>query len=88
MTRQLLSFARKQTLEPRATNLTEQLEGLRRMLTQRTLGDSIELKLDLGEESLWCEVDQSQLNTGAAQSGAQRARRDCRQRDHFYFADR
>lgn len=49
LTRQLLTFGRKQPMFPRSIALKSAVEPLTRLL-QRTLGDGIELELDLDDE--------------------------------------
>ncbi len=60
LTRRLLAFARRQTLQPQRTDLNELIEGISKLL-RRTLGTDIEIKLNL-EPQLWpANVDPSQL---------------------------
>jgi signal transduction histidine kinase/CheY-like chemotaxis protein len=60
LTRRLLAFARRQTLQPQRTDLNELIEGISKLL-RRTLGADIEIKLNL-EPHLWpANVDPSQL---------------------------
>lgn len=60
LTRRLLAFARRQTLQPQRTDLNELIEGISKLL-KRTLGTDVEIKLDL-EPQLWAaNVDPSQL---------------------------
>jgi signal transduction histidine kinase len=47
LTRQLLTFSRRQTIEPAAIDLNDALHDFRRML-ERLIGEDIELLLDLG----------------------------------------
>jgi CheY-like chemotaxis protein len=54
LTQRLLAFARRQTLQPRAINLNETIEDLRKLLS-RTLGENIEISLDL-DPDLWSTV--------------------------------
>jgi PAS domain S-box-containing protein len=60
LTKRLLAFARRQTLQPQRTDLNELIEGISKLL-RRTLGTDIEIKLNL-EPKLWpANVDPSQL---------------------------
>ncbi|MEP7172448.1 MAG: PAS domain S-box protein [Aestuariivirga sp.] len=60
LTRRLLAFARRQTLQPQRTDLNELIEGISKLLS-RTLGTDIEFKLNF-EPRLWpANVDPSQL---------------------------
>ena len=60
LTRRLLAFARRQTLQPQRTDLNELIEGISKLL-RRTLGADIEIKVNL-EPQLWpANVDPSQL---------------------------
>ena len=60
LTRRLLAFARRQTLQPQRTDLNELIEGISKLL-RRTLGTDIEIKLNL-EPQVWpVNVDPSQL---------------------------
>ena len=60
LTRRLLAFARRQTLQPQRTDLNELIEGISKLL-RRTLGTDIEIKLNL-EPQVWAaNVDPSQL---------------------------
>ena len=61
LTRQLLAFARKQTVAPRVVGLNETVEGMLRML-KPLLGEHIELAWR-PEPNLWpTRIDPSQLN--------------------------
>lgn len=60
LTRQLLTFARRQVVEPREVHLTELLAGLGRML-QRTLGEQIKLEIEPTEEQWPARVDPGQF---------------------------
>ncbi len=61
ITRQLLAFARKQTIEPRILDLNEAVEGALKML-RRLLGENIDL-VWLPKQGLWpVEIDPSQLD--------------------------
>ena len=61
LTRQLLAFARKQTVAPRVLNLNETVEGMLKML-QRLIGENITLVWEPGN-ALWpVNVDPSQID--------------------------
>jgi PAS domain S-box-containing protein len=60
LTRRLLAFARRQTLQPQRVDLNELIEGISKLL-KRTLGADIEINLNL-EPQVWAvHVDPSQL---------------------------
>ena len=61
LTRQLLAFARKQTIAPKVIDLNRVLEGLLRML-QRLLGEDIELVWRPAAELWPVRVDTSQID--------------------------
>ena len=60
LTRQLLSFSRRQILEPKVLNLSELVAGLRNMLG-RLLGEDITLTLKLADEATRVRVDPGQF---------------------------
>lgn len=61
LTRQLLAFARKQTVAPRILNLNETLEGMLKML-QRLIGEDIDLAW-YPNTNLWpVKIDPSQVD--------------------------
>jgi PAS domain S-box-containing protein len=60
LTRRLLAFARRQTLQPQRTDLNELIEGISKLL-RRTLGADIEIKLNLEPKAWPANVDPSQL---------------------------
>jgi PAS domain S-box-containing protein len=61
LTRQLLAFARKQTIEPKALNLNDTVEGLLKML-QRLIGEEITLNWK-PSLSLWTvKMDPAQID--------------------------
>jgi PAS domain S-box-containing protein len=60
LTRQLLSFARRQTLAPEVIDLTGRLEGMREVL-KSSLGEAIELALDLDAATWPIEADPHEL---------------------------
>ena len=60
LTRQLLSFARRQTLDPQVLDLASRLQQMRGVL-QSSLGEAIELELEI-EAGVWpVEVDSQEL---------------------------
>jgi|Deesub1362A_J573_1020465.scaffolds.fasta_scaffold02235_4 PAS domain S-box-containing protein len=61
LTRQLLSFSRKQVLQPRVVNLNGQIQDLEKML-RRMIGEDIELVMKLAEGVGHVEVDPDQLH--------------------------
>jgi PAS domain S-box-containing protein len=60
LTRQLLAFARKQTLQPRDTDINTLIIDTARLL-RPTLGEEIEIESMLGEECWHAMIDPSQL---------------------------
>jgi signal transduction histidine kinase len=56
LTNKLLAFARRQPLNPESVNFTELISSLHEML-RRTLGEQIEIILDLSEDIWICNVD-------------------------------
>ncbi|XYJ11318.1 histidine kinase famiy protein [Telluria sp. B2] len=60
LTQQLLTFARKQRLEPRRVNLNALLVEFSELLV-RTLGDRVELHLDLKPGLPYCTLDPTHL---------------------------
>jgi len=61
LTRQLLAFARKQTIAPKVLDLNETIEGILKML-RRLIGEDIQLKWQ-PEAGLWpVRVDPSQID--------------------------
>jgi two-component system, cell cycle sensor histidine kinase and response regulator CckA len=61
LTRQLLAFARKQTIVPKVLNLNETITGMFNML-KRLIGEAVELKWQ-PENDLWpVKVDPSQID--------------------------
>ena len=60
LTQQLLTFARKQRLEPKRINLNTLLVEFSEMLV-RTLGDQVELHLDLKPGLPYCTLDPTHL---------------------------
>ncbi|MDD2271496.1 MAG: transporter substrate-binding domain-containing protein [Desulfuromonadaceae bacterium] len=61
LTRQLLAFARKQTIAPRVLDLNEIISGMLRML-QRLIGENITLTWQPAEELWQTKVDPSQID--------------------------
>lgn len=60
LTDQLLSFARRQRLEPRSTNLNETVARMRDLL-QSTMGGSIRIETRLGDDLWAAMVDATQI---------------------------
>jgi PAS domain S-box-containing protein len=61
LTRQLLAFARKQTVAPRILNLNETVEGMLRML-RRLIGEDIDLAWLPGKNQWPVKLDPSQID--------------------------
>jgi len=61
ITRQLLAFARKQTVEPKSLSLNETVEGMLQML-KRLIGEDIELIWNPGADLWRVRMDTSQLD--------------------------
>ncbi|MBN1424968.1 PAS domain S-box protein [Candidatus Fermentibacteria bacterium] len=59
--RQLLAFARKQTIEPRVINLNEVIASFRHIL-ERLIGDRITLKLRLAPDLWDLKIDPTQID--------------------------
>lgn len=62
LTRRLLAFARRQTLEPHEIDINHLVNGMGEML-KRTLGEQIEVKLDLGLDLLPVMADPVQVES-------------------------
>ena len=60
MTKQLLAFSRKQVLQLRILDLNEAIKAVSPML-QRLIGEDVELHVQLNEEPLYIEADDTQL---------------------------
>ena len=61
ITRQLLAFARKQTIEPKVLNLNETVEGMLKML-RRLIGEDINLTWQPGDDLWPVKVDPAQID--------------------------
>ena len=61
LTRQLLAFARKQTVSPRVINMNQTVEGMLKML-QRLIGEDINLSWLPGVNSWPVKIDPSQVD--------------------------
>ncbi|MCM0083867.1 PAS domain-containing protein [Geomonas sp. Red32] len=61
LTRQLLAFARKQTISPRVMNLNDTVSGMMKML-QRLIGEDIELTWQPSPDLWQVKADPSQLD--------------------------
>ena len=59
---QLLAFSRRQHLQPRAIDLNAVVAGMREMLI-RTIGSTIEIRLDLGADLWPALIDPTQIET-------------------------
>ena len=62
LTRQLLAFARKQELEPRDVSVNELITGLAPLIV-RTIGENVELKVDVMAGEPHTLIDPSQLES-------------------------
>jgi PAS domain S-box-containing protein len=62
LTRQLLAFARKQELEPRDTSINELVRGME-SLVARTIGENMELRVDIMDGDPRSLIDPSQLES-------------------------
>lgn len=62
LTQQLLAFSRRQPLSPQVTDLNERLRALKSLL-ERTLGSSIQIRLDLQPGLRPVLIDPNQLDT-------------------------
>jgi PAS domain S-box-containing protein len=60
LTKRLLAFARRQPLRPERIDVNEFVEGISRLLN-RTLGEDMEIKLNLGSDIWPVDADSSQL---------------------------
>ena len=60
LTRRLLAFARRQPLQPRVTDVNGLVDGMAKIMT-RTLGENMEIHLDLSPETAPITVDPGQL---------------------------
>lgn len=61
LTKQLLAFARKETITPRVLNINEAISNMLKML-QRLIGENIELKWEPGKDLWHIMMDPSQLD--------------------------
>ncbi len=61
LTRQLLAFARKQTVSPKVLNLNDTVEGMLKML-QRLIGEDIDLAWAPGTDLWQVKMDTSQID--------------------------
>jgi PAS domain S-box-containing protein len=62
LTRRLLAFARRQILEPEVVDLNRHLKGLDELL-HRTLGESIEVRIERADELWLTRVDPGQIES-------------------------
>ena len=79
LTRRLLAFARQQPLQPACSRLNALVEGMVKLLA-RTLGEDIEIALDLGRGSVAGAGGRGPAGIRAGQSRDQRPRRDAERR--------
>jgi PAS domain S-box-containing protein len=63
LTRRLLAFARRQPLQPAKTDVNELIAGIVKLL-ERTLGEQIQITLDLNPATWPVVVDPAQLESG------------------------
>jgi CheY-like chemotaxis protein len=68
LTKRLLAFARRQSLRPQRIDVNELVGGIGRLLS-RTLGDDIEIKLNLGTGVWPVDTDPSQLGASLINIG-------------------
>lgn len=61
LTRQLLLFSRKQTIQLRDLNLKDQVENMTKML-RRTLGEKVELQFKFSREQLFVHADPGMMD--------------------------
>ncbi|RPH92452.1 MAG: PAS domain-containing hybrid sensor histidine kinase/response regulator, partial [Calditrichaeota bacterium] len=61
LTRQLLAFARRQTIQPKAIDLNVALTGMQKML-ERLIGEDVELQWNLGKELWMVCIDPVQID--------------------------
>jgi len=61
LTRQLLLFSRKQTLRPRDLDLSQSITNMTKML-RRTLGENIEVQLNLAAQLMFVHADPAMLD--------------------------
>ncbi|MCC6933295.1 MAG: PAS domain S-box protein [Deltaproteobacteria bacterium] len=61
LTRQLLAFARKQTISPRVINLNDTVKGMMQML-KHLIGEGVKLELELTKEIWPVHMDTSQVD--------------------------
>ena len=73
LTRKLLAFSRKQSLEATAVDVNDLVRGMTEML-RRSLGENIEIEMSTAE-NLWpVDTDPTQIEVGGGQFRHQRAR--------------
>ncbi len=63
LTRRLLAFARQQPLQPKRIDVNELVSGITKLLS-RTLGEQVEISLDLTADPWGTVVDPAQLEAG------------------------
>jgi CheY-like chemotaxis protein len=62
LTRQLLAFSRRQTLQPKVVQINDFISGMTKLL-QRTLGETIEVRMNLAADLWSANVDPSQVES-------------------------
>ena len=60
LTERLLAFSRKQALDPRPIGVNDLLQSMTALL-ERTLGETIQLRIEMSADIAPCMVDQAQL---------------------------
>jgi C4-dicarboxylate-specific signal transduction histidine kinase len=81
LTSQLLTFARRQSVNPQIVDVAERIDAVREVL-DTAVGSAVTLQFDL-DPGVWpVMVDVAEFETGAGQSRHQRARRHGRRRRH------
>ena len=68
LTRRLLAFARRQSLQPQRIDVNQLVEGISKLLN-RTLGEDVEIKVNLGAEVWPVDADPSQLGASLINIG-------------------
>ncbi|MCB0323411.1 MAG: PAS domain S-box protein [Bdellovibrionales bacterium] len=62
LTQRLLTFSRKQRLQPRPTDVAELINGMTDLL-RGSLGEAVRIRTTFADEVLWASVDPNQLET-------------------------
>ena len=83
LTHRLLAFSRRQTLDPKPTNVNRLVADMQELI-QRTVGPTILIEV-VGASGVWpALVDPSQLENALAEPVHQRPRRDAGRRPHHH----